>query len=84
MPTLNIKDPEVYRLAALLAERRHTSMTAVVREALAESEAQDRPYRKATAEELLEIGRRARAEMEAAGVAPLADDDLYDEWGLPK
>ena len=29
MPTLNIKDPEVYELASELARRRDTSMTAV-------------------------------------------------------
>ena len=37
MPTLNLKDPEVYRLARELAERRGTSMTAAVRAALVEA-----------------------------------------------
>ncbi len=84
MPTLNIKDPEVYRLAAMLAERRHTSMTAVVREALEESETHDRPRQKASVEEILEIARKAREEMAAVGARFLTDDDLYDERGLPR
>lgn len=79
MPTLNIKDPEVYRLAAELAQRRHTSMTGAVRSAL--EEALDREH--VAAEErirrLTEIAKRS-----AAKDAPwLTDDDLYDERGLP-
>lgn len=80
---MNIKDPEVYRLAKELAERRHTSMSAVVRAALEDSAAKDRPA-KPTVEEIMEIGRQARAAMDAAGVTFLTDDDLYDERGLPK
>ena len=34
---MNLKDPEVYRLARELAERRGTSMTAAVRAALVEA-----------------------------------------------
>jgi hypothetical protein len=34
---LNLKDPEVYRLARELAQRRGMSMTAAVRAALAEA-----------------------------------------------
>lgn len=79
VPTLNIKDPEVYRLASELAERHHISMTAAVREAL--TEALQRASR--TAEEriqrMTEIAERA-----AAIEGPwLTDDDLYDERGLP-
>ena len=37
MPTLNIKDPEVYQLASELARRRDTSMTGAVRDALTEA-----------------------------------------------
>lgn len=80
---MNIKDPEVYRLAKELAERRHTSMTAVVRAALEESAAKDRPARP-TIEEIRALARRAREKVAAEGLTFLTDDDLYDEWGLPK
>jgi antitoxin VapB len=80
MPTLNIKDPEVYRLARELAERRGTSMTAAVREALSEALTPSAAEREGLAERLMEIGRRSAAMPEPF----LTDDDLYDEWGLPK
>jgi antitoxin VapB len=79
---LNLKDPEVYRLARELAERRGTSMTAAVRAALAEAIERDpAPRGRATAEELRELARRVRN----SGDEPfLTDDDLYDELGLPR
>lgn len=80
MPTLNIKDPEVHRLAAELARRRGTSMTGAVRAALEESLETSRASREGVAERLLEIGRRSAAIDEPF----LTDDDLYDERGLPK
>jgi antitoxin VapB len=77
---MNIKDPEVHRLAAELAGRRGTSMTGAVRAALAETLERERAKREGLAERLMEIGRRA-----AAKPGPiLTDDDLYDERGLPK
>lgn len=79
MPTLNIKDPEVYRLAADLAARRGTSMTGAVREALQEAVGRARADRSGMAERLMEIGRRSAARPEPF----LTDDDLYDERGLP-
>jgi antitoxin VapB len=78
--TLNIKDPEVYRLASELARRRHTSMTAAVRQALQETLERVPPGREGIAERLNEIARRSAARPEPF----LTDDDLYDEWGLPK
>lgn len=78
MPTLNIKDPEVYRLASELAERRHTSMTAVVRSALEDAIAAER--REGRRERIREIARRSAA----IDVPFLTDDDLYDENGLPQ
>lgn len=80
VPTLNIKDPEVYRLAAELARRRGTTMTGAVREALEEAIGASRRSREGMSERLLEIGRRAAAK----GGPYLTDDDLYDERGLPK
>jgi antitoxin VapB len=78
--TLNIKDPEVYRLAGLLAKRRGTTMTGAVREALREAVDRSTEQREGIAEALMEIGRRSAARPEPF----LTDDDLYDERGLPK
>jgi antitoxin VapB len=80
VPTLNIKDPEVYDLARELARRRRTSMTAAVKQSLEQSLAVERKSREGIAEKLLEIGRRAAAMPEPF----LTDDDLYDERGLPR
>lgn len=80
MPTLNIKDPEVYRLAADLAARRGTSLTGAVRAALQEAVERARADRSGMAERLMEIGRRSAARPEPF----LTDDDLYDEQGLPR
>ena len=84
VPTLNIKDPEVYRLAAELARRRGTSMTGAVREALTEAVERSRQSREGIAEKLMEISRRSAAKAEVLGITPLTDDDLYDKRGLPK
>ena len=80
MPTMNIKDPQVRELARQLADRRHTSLTDAVRQALVEALDRDRSSRAGMAERLMEIARRS-----AAKPGPiLTDDDLYDERGLPK
>jgi antitoxin VapB len=86
VPTLNIKDPEVYWLAKELADRTHTSMTGAVRAALQDAieRAPHRKSREGLAERLMEIARQTKAEMDAAGETFLTDDDIYDEWGLPK
>lgn len=80
MPTLNIKDPEVHRLATELAAQRHTSATAAVREALREALARHEQSRSGMAGRLLALGARSRA----VGEPVLSDDDLYDEQGLPR
>jgi antitoxin VapB len=80
VPTLNIKDPEVYRLASALAARRRTSMTGAVRQAL--TEALQRSGR--TPEEKIRRMREIAAEANAIDAPWLTDDDLYDERGLPK
>lgn len=84
MPTLNIKDPEVYRLARELADRTHTSMTGAIRVALQEAIERAPRGRRATVEELTALADRIKAEMDLAGETFLTDDDIYDEWGLPK
>ena len=80
MPTLNIKDPEVHRLAHELARRRGTSATGAVREALREALERERTRREGVDEKLLAIGAAYRA----AGGRPLTDDEMYDERGLPR
>lgn len=77
---MNIKDPEVYRLAADLAARRGTSMTGAVREALQEALALPEADRTGMTERILAIAAEFRAE----GGTALTDDDLYDERGLPR
>jgi len=84
MPTLNIKDPEVYRLARELADRTHTSMTGAVRNALQVAIDRTSPRRRASLEELIAFSKQIKAEMDAAGERFLTDDEVYDEWGLPK
>ena len=79
MPTLNIKDPEVYRLARELAGRRGTSATGAVRDALREALERDERSRDGVAERLLQIGRRSAARPE-----PFSGEDLYDDRGLPR
>lgn len=83
VPTLNIKDPEVYRLAAELAERRGTSMTGAVRAALRQSLEQDAADREERHQRMLEIMKGSREKIEREGIVFLTDDDLYDEKGLP-
>lgn len=80
MATLNIKDPEVHRLAHELARQRGTSATGAVREALREALERETADRAGMVERLLEIARDARKHKEDF----LTDDDLYDEFGLPK
>ncbi|GAB3498279.1 type II toxin-antitoxin system VapB family antitoxin [Flexivirga lutea] len=84
MATLNIKDPEVHRMAHELATRRHTTATGAVRDALAKALAEDDSATVPDGEEILEkireIARRSAARPEPF----LSDDDLYDENGLPK
>jgi antitoxin VapB len=82
VPTLNIKDPEVYRLAAELASRRGTSMTGAVREALTNALEETSRSREGIADSLMEIAREARERHGTEGF--LTDDDLYDERGLPR
>lgn len=80
VPTLNIKDPEVYRLARELARRRDTSMTGAIRDALTEALQRTRLTPEEKVRRMEEIALRA-----AAKPGPyLTDDDLYDDRGLPR
>lgn len=80
MATLNIKDPEVHRMAHELATRRHTTATGAVRDALREALQREQRSREGMVERLRQIGRRSAARPEPF----LTDDDLYDEHGLPR
>ena len=80
VPTLNIKDPEVYDLAQELALRRGESMTAVIKDALLAALVESKRSREGVAEALMAIARRSAARPEPF----LTDDDLYDENGLPR
>lgn len=78
---MNIKDPDVHRMAKELAERGGTTVTGAVRDALRAALARERDRsREGMADRLMEIGRRS-AEIDAPW---LADDDLYDESGIPR
>ena len=81
--SLNIKDPEVHRLALAISRATGESMTSVVKEALRERYARiERGKGKASVEELLAIADRAAAHVKR----PYVDHAqlLYDENGLPK
>ena len=81
MPTLNIKDPEVYELARELADRTHTSMTNAVRVALADAVQRERRVRDDYVERMFELARLTR---DASHKPFLTDDDIYDDMGLPR
>jgi antitoxin VapB len=81
---MNIKDPEVHRLAAQLARRWGTSMTGAVRQALEEAVDRETRDREDRLERLLAISRRSAERIRAEGIVLLTDDDLYDERGLPR
>lgn len=85
MATLNIKDPEVHRMAHELAARHHTTATGAVRDALARALAEDDAVRARSradvADRIMEIARRSASR---GGPPPLSDDELYDEDGLPR
>lgn len=80
MVTMNIKDPEVHRLANVLAQRRHVSATRAVRQALEEALEHDRAARSGIASGLMMLAERSHGIEE-----PFLDDqDLYDDRGLPR
>ncbi|WP_431282023.1 type II toxin-antitoxin system VapB family antitoxin [Humitalea sp. 24SJ18S-53] len=82
MGQLNIKDEALIADARRLAERRGTSITAALREAVAAALAQDAAAREARVQAILEIGRAA-GKLVPPGVTS-DHSDMYDENGLPK
>jgi antitoxin VapB len=82
---LNIKDPEVYRLARQIADLTGETLTDAVRHALRERlarELQSRPD-PLWIEKLREISDRCAAR---PVIDPRSDDELvgYDEFGIPR
>lgn len=79
--TMNIKDPEVHRMAHELAAMRHTSATGAVRDALREAIEREREVAQKSfgdfLRDIVEEGRQISA-------PPRTDHDLYDEDGLPR
>ena len=83
MPTLNIKDERTYKLARELAKETGETMTRAVTEAIREKLEQVRKRRKkATAEEIMEMGRKFAKLIREPNLD--VDNFLYDENGLPK
>jgi len=81
--SLNIKDPEVHRLAQEISRVTGESMTRVVAESLRERfRVLENRRGRAGVDELLGIADRAAAQLRR----PYADhaELLYDEFGLPK
>ena len=91
--SLNIKNPETYRLAVELAQRTGTSMTEAVTEALRdklaalavpEDLARREQDRARVIADVKAIAKTIRDRLGPEGVAALDVDTLYDERGLPK
>jgi antitoxin VapB len=82
--TLNIKNPETHRLATELARLTGETLTQAVTEALRERlERVSRQRQKATAVELLAIGRRCAAHLHTPAASVEHATLLYNEQGLP-
>jgi antitoxin VapB len=81
--SLNIKNPEAYRLAHAIADATGETLTHAVTEALRERHARlEKRKGKAGVEEMLAIADRVAAHVKG----PYVDHGafLYDEHGLPK
>ncbi|MBI5311279.1 MAG: type II toxin-antitoxin system VapB family antitoxin [Actinobacteria bacterium] len=78
----NIKSDETHRLARELAERTGESMAKAVDTSLRERLA--RVERQGLSERLLEIGREASKLIPPGVDLHQINEDLYDEYGLPK
>lgn len=81
--SLNIKNEETHRLVRELAEATGETMTEAVTEAVRERLAKVRQRNSdAEVERILAMGREIGALLDKEKM--LTDDDLYDEFGLPK
>lgn len=84
--SLNIKNPETYRLAKELAEQTGESMTSAVTEAIRErlDRLKFEQDREGMAERILEIAADMNARLPKDFFDIDHGDLLYDEYGLPK
>ena len=82
--TLNIKNPETHRLATELAKLTGETLTQAVTEAVRERLARlSKQRQKATAAELMAIGRCCAAHLHTPATSDEHATLLYDEPGLP-
>lgn len=85
MPTLNIKDPEVYEIASELARRTGVSMTEVVRNSLRDTLAANNANQSVRSRKLARVMEIARRISSSPVLDPRTPDEIlgYDEHGLP-
>lgn len=85
VPPPNIKDPEVYKMARKVADRKGLSLTGAVREALREKLEREtpRPLAAWRVEKLREIADRCS---KLPTLDPRTPDEIigYDEIGVPR
>lgn len=84
---VQIRDPETVRAIRELARRRGVPLTAAVASAVRNELARTTTLTEAQIEAKRRAGRQVLEEIWAlprTGEPPLTDDDLYDEYGLPK
>ena len=86
MRTLNLKHPEIYELAAELAERRNSTITGAVLDAVRnELQRERRQARRAgLADRLLKIGESCAAHIAPGTTSESHSEMLYDKRGLPR
>ena len=82
--SLNIKNAETCRLAEELAELTSENKTQAITIALRERLERLRRNRKEEVQAMMEIGRRASANMGPGPSSTEIGDFLYDERGVPK
>ena len=85
MPTLNIKDPEVYEIASELARRTGSSMTEVVRKSLRETLAASNISQTDQSRKLARVMEIVRRTSSLPVLDPRTPDEIigYDEHGVP-
>ena len=85
VPPLNIKDPEVYRMARKVADRKGLSLTGAVREALREKLERE-SAEKETARRLEKLEQIVKGFPKLPILDDRTDDEIigYDEIGIPR
>ena len=85
VPPLNIKDPEVYKMARKVADKRGLSLTGAVREALREKLERE-SAEKETARRFEKLQEIAKGFSNLPILDDRTDDEIigYDELGIPR